>query len=86
MYKGGYTPLHLAAGKGRYKVIMLLLEKGANVHSQDNEGNTPLHKAASNNHPKAVAILIRNNASALLTNKVGMMVKWRDRPINCLYD
>ena len=68
--QGKYTPLHLAAAKGRYKVIMLLLEKGANIHAQDNDGNTPLHKAASNNHPKAVAILIQNNANALLTNKV----------------
>ena len=65
-----YTPLHLAAGKGRHKVIILLLEKGANIHCKDNEGNTPLHKAAANNHSKAVAVLVQMHANSLLANKV----------------
>ena len=68
--QGGYNPLHLAAAKGRHKVIVLLLDKGANIYAQDNDGNTPLHKAAANNQPKACAVLVQNNANALLTNKV----------------
>jgi len=42
--------LHNAATKARVATIRLLLEVGADVVAQDNEGQTPLHYIACNGH------------------------------------
>src|ERR1017187_9440312 len=39
----GSTPLHLAATKGDWKVVELLLASKAEVNAKDNSGVTPLH-------------------------------------------
>lgn len=39
------TALHIAINQNHYDIAMLLLEKGANCHLEDNNGNTPLHLA-----------------------------------------
>ena len=40
----GYTPLHISAGWNKeIKVTELLVEAGANLDAQDNNGDTPLH-------------------------------------------
>ena len=42
----GRTPLHRAAMYGRVECIMALLDDGAEVSTQDSNGNSPLHHAA----------------------------------------
>ena len=42
----GWTPLHFAAGKGRKKVVKVLLDAGADVDAEIEGGLTPLHYAA----------------------------------------
>jgi ankyrin repeat protein len=42
----GQYPLHLAAYEGRTEMLRLLVERGAWVNFQDNEGESPLHCAA----------------------------------------
>ena len=42
LYERGYTPLHLAARKGRYAFILLLLAYGADPEATDNLGQTAL--------------------------------------------
>jgi len=42
LYEGGYTPLHLAARKGRYAFILQLLAYGADPAATDNLGQTAL--------------------------------------------
>ena len=39
----GFTPLMWAARAGNLKTTKLLIEKGANVHDTDNDGNNALH-------------------------------------------
>ncbi|CAK9297107.1 unnamed protein product [Gordionus sp. m RMFG-2023] len=39
----GYTPLHKASYHSRYDLATILINKGANVHCKDLEGDTPLH-------------------------------------------
>jgi ankyrin repeat protein len=36
--KGGQTPLHYIAKSGNYRLIPLLVERGANVNAKDFEG------------------------------------------------
>jgi len=54
----GHTPLHDAAWKGRWQVVRVLLEAGADPGARDREGLTPLEVALRHNR-LAVAELIR---------------------------
>jgi len=38
------TPLHVASYHGGFKVVQLLLERGANINARNEEGHTPLHR------------------------------------------
>ncbi|XWS35780.1 hypothetical protein CRYUN_Cryun20dG0025200 [Craigia yunnanensis] len=51
------TALHLAACEGWTEVVVLLLEKGADVNSLDRWGHTPLSDARSLGHHKICKIL-----------------------------
>lgn len=42
-YKGGMTALHAAAEKGKERSLKFLLDNGAEVNGQDENGLTPLH-------------------------------------------
>ena len=44
------TPLHLAAGYNRTRIVQLLLTHGADVHAKDKGGLVPLHNACSYGH------------------------------------
>lgn len=48
------TPLHLAAGYNRARVVRLLLERGADVHAKDKGGLVPLHNACSYGHHEVI--------------------------------
>ena len=56
-YKG--TPLHAAAWWGRADVVAVLLEAGAYVQAQDNNGRTPRDRARANKHYKVANMLKR---------------------------
>jgi Ankyrin repeats (3 copies) len=41
----GSTPLHRASGWGRFNIVKILIENGANINARNNEGQTPLYRA-----------------------------------------
>ena len=55
------TPLHLAAGYNRLRIVKSLLEYGANVHARDKGGLIPLHNACSYGHLEVAKLLIEVN-------------------------
>jgi ankyrin repeat protein len=63
--KNSYTPLHIAAGKGRWKVIEVLLNAGADAMAKDSTGRTPLSYAAEYGRTSAVDLLWGKNYSYL---------------------
>ncbi len=57
-----HTPLHTAAYKGRLDLVVLLLERGADVESRDHQGQTAIYVASSRGHIEVVRSLIERGA------------------------
>ena len=74
-------PLHYAAdgfisspawdAKKQVATLCCLLDKGANIHSQDKNGATPLHRAVRTRCAAAVRCLLRAGSDPTLRNKSG---------------
>jgi ankyrin repeat protein len=57
------TPtLSWAAANGREAVVKLLVEKGTDIESKDNNGQTPLSRAAGSGHEAIVKLLLERGA------------------------
>ena len=59
----GKSPLHFAAQQGCTLSIALLLQLGAEIDREDNNGMTPLAEAVEKTHPAAVKLLLKADAS-----------------------
>jgi hypothetical protein len=69
--RDGQTALHLAASKGHYDVLDLLVGFGADVNAVSNDGRTPLHVAAAAGDDAIVALLVLKGANAAARDKEG---------------
>jgi len=58
----GWTPLMYAAESGHAEIVALLIEAGANVYSENNDGATALHLAAEKGRTKVARILLKAGA------------------------
>ena len=63
----GYTALHLSVSSKSIRIVMKLLQSGANSEIKDNKGNNPL-RLAINKKQKEIADVIRNNQNCQLCN------------------
>jgi ankyrin repeat protein len=57
------------AQNGHIQILSELIEKGANIHATNQNGDTPLHLAAQNGHTKTAVLLIENGADVNTTNR-----------------
>ena len=53
------TALVIASEVGALEIVKYLLEKGANVHGEDNQGKAPIIAAVMNGHLHVVSYLLR---------------------------
>ena len=58
----GWTPLMYAAEAGHTEIVALLIDAGANVHSEDNDSATALHLAAEKGRTEVTRILLKAGA------------------------
>lgn len=65
----GDTALHFSAMDNRDEVTKYLLQAGATVNMQDEDGRTPLHIATINNSFEVSQLLVNNGADIKLVNK-----------------
>ncbi|KAJ4426036.1 hypothetical protein ANN_27663 [Periplaneta americana] len=65
------TPLFWAAVKGRLETVKMLVDKGANVNTDDAWKQTPLYYAISGCHVEVVKFLIENGANVKVCDKDG---------------
>ena len=54
---GRMTALHIAAARGYVDIVLLLIEKGADINARTINDSTPLSFAVVNNHPEVVELL-----------------------------
>ncbi len=65
----GRTPLHYAVFNqqpDQSKILLMLINYGANLNALDVDGRTPLHFAAESGKGKVCQLLMQNGASAAL--------------------
>jgi len=64
------SPLHIATSNGYFEIIKMLIEKGANINSKNNDGDTPLHIAAINQlEDKMILYLLEKGSDTQIWNK-----------------
>ena len=68
----GKTMLHVCAAQGKYGLVEILLEEGANKNAKDRWGRCPLQEALDNKHFHVVEVLNRWNAK-ITTNNTGAL-------------
>ena len=66
-----FTPLHVAAERGHYKLVELLVRRGADVNAADSAGATPLHYASRALKAKIVHALIAGGANVDVADAAG---------------
>ena len=66
---GGSSPLISAALFGKTEEAKILLDAGADINFQNNEGSTPLHVAAFFGRPEIVRLLLDKGADKTIRNK-----------------
>eukprot|EP00820_Chromera_velia_P008899 Cvel_627.t2-p1 / transcript=Cvel_627.t2 / gene=Cvel_627 / organism=Chromera_velia_CCMP2878 / gene_product=Neurogenic locus notch homolog protein 4, putative / transcript_product=Neurogenic locus notch homolog protein 4, putative / location=Cvel_scaffold19:97701-108905(+) / protein_length=760 / sequence_SO=supercontig / SO=protein_coding / is_pseudo=false len=67
----GYAPLHLAVYSGLLPFIRSLLEAGADINSEDEDGRGPLHFACAYSKEESAKILLSRGAKVNLASKDG---------------
>lgn len=67
----GSTMLHYASLNGRPKIVLLLVNAGANVNLANKRCRTALHEAATTGHWKVVEVLLEHGADVMSKNKYG---------------
>lgn len=68
---GGSSPLISAAVFGKPAEAKLLIDAGADIDFQNNDGSTALHTAAFFCRPEIVKMLLEKNADKTIKNKFG---------------
>lgn len=68
----GNTALHIASLAGQEEVVKILIQNGASVNVQSQNGFTPLYMAAQENHDRVCKYLLANQANQSLTTEVNI--------------
>ena len=78
----GETPLIIAFRKRDYKIMKLLLEKGADVNGLINNSRTILMSASSKGYQDIVELCINHNCDLNITDRFG----WTALTLACVFD
>lgn len=67
----GFSPLHWCAKEGHFKLVEMLLQRGARVNATNMGDDIPLHLAAAHGHREIVNLLLRERFDVNATNEHG---------------
>ncbi|RQM24644.1 hypothetical protein B5M09_006384 [Aphanomyces astaci] len=65
----GSFPVHTAAYNGRVDILLLLIERGADISALGPRDNTPLHLACAQGHLEMAKLLVAKGANVAQRNK-----------------
>lgn len=68
---GGSSPLISASLFGKTEIVKILIDAGAEINIQNNDGSTALHTASFFCRPEIVAILLKKGADKTIKNNFG---------------
>lgn len=68
----GHFVLHIAASANAGGIISLLLDNGADVNDQDQDGNTALHVASYFGAKDALQVLLNKGADTSIVDRNGL--------------
>jgi ankyrin repeat protein len=68
----GNTPLSVVISWEDHEAATLLIEAGANVNAEIEDGDTALHRAVLFNQPKIVELLLEKGAASAVKNGDGL--------------
>jgi hypothetical protein len=71
---GDRTPLLLSSGSGHRSVVILLLDRGANINAEDDFGLTPAIRASHEGHLDILQLLVSRGADIHHTPFVGSSI------------
>lgn len=74
----------MSAAAGQEDVVKLLVEHGASVNVQSQNGFTPLYMAAQENHDNVVKYLLSNGANQSLATEVRVLFEGKVHCSNLL--
>lgn len=82
---GGCSALHITAMlHNKSKLARWLLDHGALIDSQDEEGFTPMHRAVQFHHEKVARVLVERGCNVGIRNRAGVLPEETDA--KCLFD
>ena len=70
--KHGRVPLHYACSDGKFKIVKMMIENGAELNIQDNQGNTPLHYSLMFQYFGTGSYLVSNGCEKNIQNVYGL--------------
>lgn len=68
---GGSSPLISASLFGKTEIVKILIDAGAEINIQNNDGSTALHTASFFCRPEIVAMLLKKGADKTIKNNFG---------------
>merc|ERR1711924_164133 len=76
----GRTALHCACADGALEVVQVMVQEGARMDIQDDDGYKPIHHAVLNNHDEIVKFLLVQTAMQRLNEEAAQAPK---RGVSC---
>ncbi|MBK8453792.1 MAG: ankyrin repeat domain-containing protein [Thiofilum sp.] len=67
----GNYPINIAATRGSFDEVKLLITNGSDIDSQGEHGYTPLHEAIEQGHKNIVELLLKHGANVMIKNDDG---------------
>ena len=79
----GWAPLYSAVICRHFRVVTILLERGAEPNQPTIVGEYPIHQAAETNQVAILELLLKKGADVDVQQTCNSLLRWRNGPTHC---